>query len=340
MILPWNRTSAAIETSAELACVQPKRELEKSGRSFATRWPKCQRADCAFNYVDTQLLCERARRGVPSSAGDGRGHFIPPWPRMLTSTKIPPPDAITKHLSPIVMSQRLRKGRLCDRIGWTGDFSGGDAWNWRGRWRIAFLSARRIKEWWTDSGCQPNPGGHSRAGWLRGRSNEPISDAQFALKLRDRGLSEANFASRQVILSRIRENCCGSARICYRLRPMAILKKNAFSRRVPDLVTEELVAVLSRRTSFEFKQLFEILHENLRARNAASGGEEMLRLRAYEKLQNLVARGMVKKTGKKYQGFAFCIGQGAAPAQWPHSGGCCFVALEPGARIGERAMLS
>src|SRR4051812_40429675 len=86
------------------------------------------------------------------------------------------------------------------------------------------------------------------------------------------------------------------------MRLMAILKKNAFSRRVPDLVTEELVAVLSRRTSFEFKQLFEILHENLRARNAASGGEEMLRLRAYEKLQNLVARGMVKKTGKKYKG--------------------------------------
>ena len=75
---------------------------------------------------------------------------------------------------------------------------------------------------------------------------------------------------------------------------MAILKKNAFSRRVPDLVTEELVAVLSRRASFEFKQLFDIVHENLRARNAASGGEEMLRLRAYEKLQNLVARGAVR----------------------------------------------
>ena len=83
---------------------------------------------------------------------------------------------------------------------------------------------------------------------------------------------------------------------------MAILKKNAFSRRVPDLVTEELVAVLSRRSTFEFKQLFELVHENLRARNAASGGEEMLRLRAYEKLQNLVARGAVKKDGKKYKG--------------------------------------
>ena len=28
----------------------------------------------------------------------------------------------------------------------------------------------------------------------------------------------------------------------------------------------------------------------------------MLRLRTYEKLQNLVARGMVKKDGKKYKG--------------------------------------
>ena len=94
---------------------------------------------------------------------------------------------------------------------------------------------------------------------------------------------------------------------------MAMLKKNAFSRRVPDLVTEELVAVLSRRASFEFKQLFEIVHENLRARNAASGGEEMLRLRAYEKLQNLVARGMVKKNGKKYKGLPSALQNALTP---------------------------
>jgi hypothetical protein len=93
---------------------------------------------------------------------------------------------------------------------------------------------------------------------------------------------------------------------------MAILKKNAFSRRVPDLVTEELVAVLSRRSSFEFKQLFDIVHENLRARNAASGGEEMLRLRAYEKLQNLVARGAVKKNGKKYKGLPSALANAIA----------------------------
>src|SRR5688500_7140544 len=83
---------------------------------------------------------------------------------------------------------------------------------------------------------------------------------------------------------------------------MSIAKKPAFSRRLPDLVTEELASVLSKRASYEFKQLFEVVHENLKARNAASGGEEMLRLRAYEKLQNLVARGMVKKDGKKYKG--------------------------------------
>src|SRR5215210_3305237 len=94
---------------------------------------------------------------------------------------------------------------------------------------------------------------------------------------------------------------------------MAIQKKTAFSRRVPDLVTEELVSVLSSKSTFEFKQLFEVVHENLRARNAASGGEEMLRLRAYEKLQNLVARGAVKKTGKKYKGLPAALAQAIAP---------------------------
>ena len=80
-------------------------------------------------------------------------------------------------------------------------------------------------------------------------------------------------------------------------------RKSAFSRRLPDLVTEELVGVLSKKgSSFELKQLFDVVHDRLKKRNAASGGEEMLRLRAYEKLQHLVSRNMVKKTGKKYKG--------------------------------------
>ena len=75
-----------------------------------------------------------------------------------------------------------------------------------------------------------------------------------------------------------------------------------FSRRGPDRVAEELAAVLSKKTPFEFKSLFDVVHANLRARNAASGGEEMLRLRLYEKLQNFVQAGFAKKTGKEYRG--------------------------------------
>ena len=76
-----------------------------------------------------------------------------------------------------------------------------------------------------------------------------------------------------------------------------------FARRAPDSIMEELVAVLSGPNLYEFKALF-LLHfqEALRARNAISGGEEMLRLRAYDKLQNLVKHGQVKKTGKQYKG--------------------------------------
>src|SRR6266436_813725 len=80
----------------------------------------------------------------------------------------------------------------------------------------------------------------------------------------------------------------------------------SFSRPMPDNVTEELVAVLSSRASFEFKPLFDVILLNLRARNAASGGEEMLRLRVYEKLQGLVNQGAVDRTvngiTKKYKG--------------------------------------
>ena len=82
----------------------------------------------------------------------------------------------------------------------------------------------------------------------------------------------------------------------------------SFTRRMPDNITEELVVVLSSKASFEFKPLFDIILLNLRERNAASGGEEMLRLRAYEKLQGLVSQGAVNRTvtgvTKKYKGVA------------------------------------
>ena len=76
----------------------------------------------------------------------------------------------------------------------------------------------------------------------------------------------------------------------------------AFSRRGPDRVMEELATVLVKSAPIEFKALFTIVHNNLKSRNAANGGEEMLRLRSYEKLQNLVQSGMVEKVGKEYRG--------------------------------------
>ena len=79
-------------------------------------------------------------------------------------------------------------------------------------------------------------------------------------------------------------------------------KRTRFSRRLPDHVTDELVNALTIKKVYEFNTLFEAVYEQLKLRNAVSGGEEMLRLRAYEKLQNLVSRGLVEKVGKTYRG--------------------------------------
>jgi hypothetical protein len=81
-------------------------------------------------------------------------------------------------------------------------------------------------------------------------------------------------------------------------------RRTRFSRRIPDHVTDELVNVLSIPKIYEFNELFGLVYENLKKRNAVSGGEEMLRLRAYEKLQNLVGRNLVEKHMKTYRGLA------------------------------------
>ncbi len=65
---------------------------------------------------------------------------------------------------------------------------------------------------------------------------------------------------------------------------------------------DELVNVLSDHEGLEFKDLFSRVFERLKKRNAVSGGEEMLRLRCYEKLQQLTRDGLVKKTGRSYRG--------------------------------------
>lgn len=83
---------------------------------------------------------------------------------------------------------------------------------------------------------------------------------------------------------------------------MSFQPNAGFSRRVADHVTDELVSVLTGGRTYEFKDLFLVVHEGLKLKRAASGGEEMLRLRCYEKLQNLSNRGLVQKSGKTYAG--------------------------------------
>jgi len=103
--------------------------------------------------------------------------------------------------------------------------------------------------------------------------------------------------------------------MCYILYRLFIMAVYSFSRRrLPDLVTQELVFVLSQKGPYEFKKLFEVVYDNLRGRNAANGGQEMLRLRAYEKLQYLVLSGAVKKDGKIYTGNSAALAAIAANA--------------------------
>ncbi len=83
---------------------------------------------------------------------------------------------------------------------------------------------------------------------------------------------------------------------------MATSKRTQFTRRAPDHVTDELVTVLSDTKTYEWNELFGHVYRNLKTKNAVSGGEDMLRLRAYDKLRDLVKRGFVEKSGRNYTG--------------------------------------
>ena len=75
-----------------------------------------------------------------------------------------------------------------------------------------------------------------------------------------------------------------------------------FSLRGPDRVSDALATVLSNKGAWEFKALFDLVHANLLSKDYARGGDEMLRLRAHEKLQNFLSAGIVTKNGKEYKG--------------------------------------
>lgn len=106
---------------------------------------------------------------------------------------------------------------------------------------------------------------------------------------------------KKILATRVFSRFCDN--LGYDTVVMATTKRTRFSRRLPDHVTDELVNVLGANPKlFGFNDLFEEVYERLKERNAVSGGEEMLRLRAYEKLQNLVTRGLAAKEGKEYRG--------------------------------------
>lgn len=81
------------------------------------------------------------------------------------------------------------------------------------------------------------------------------------------------------------------------------MQRNFFTtRRLPDILMEELVTTLLEARTFEFKALFLSVYSSLKTKKTGSGGEEMLRLRTYEKLQNLVREGSATKVAGRYKG--------------------------------------
>lgn len=73
------------------------------------------------------------------------------------------------------------------------------------------------------------------------------------------------------------------------------------SKRVTDIVRLEVIDVLMNSEGIiEFNDIFLQVCDNMKSKNLSTGGEEILRLRIYEKLQALVSEGGIRKKGKEY----------------------------------------
>jgi hypothetical protein len=95
--------TGAVETVLN-RIAQPAGELEKSA-IFRDATGQVPPADSAFNYVDTRLFFERADAAARPLLLMGAALF-PGLAQTVDFSKWPAPEAIAKHLSPIVMSQR------------------------------------------------------------------------------------------------------------------------------------------------------------------------------------------------------------------------------------------
>jgi len=252
-----------------------------------------------YGYLDLKTLVERSYSTLRPALAMAIA-FSPDSAKYIDAGKLPGTEAISKHLSPAVYSQSVSAdGTLVESVG-----------------PLTFNQVAVVAIGGTVAAALPmienaiSGGLNLDPNLLQQAPAKQVPPATPPPK-QEPEPAPAESQAEPVLLrprsykQKLREGedfIRKSGKRCYFPLPMPIHKKTAFSRRLPDLVTEELASVLSSKSQFEFKELFEVVHENLRNRNAASGGEEMLRLRAYEKLQNLVARGMVKKDGKKYKG--------------------------------------
>jgi len=91
-------------------------ELQKS-EQFRSATGQLPPGNCAFNYVDTRLLCERINASLRPLVVVG-ATLYPALGKSIDLSKLPPPKVIAKHLSPIVMSQRYEEdGYVTESLG-------------------------------------------------------------------------------------------------------------------------------------------------------------------------------------------------------------------------------
>ena len=107
--------AAAIE-AALTRTTSPADGLEKSA-VFRDATKQVPTGESAFNYVDTRFFFERAEAAMRPLLLMGAA-FSPVLGKNLDPAKFPPPEAISKHLSPIVMAQRYSdEGYVTESIG-------------------------------------------------------------------------------------------------------------------------------------------------------------------------------------------------------------------------------
>ena len=87
-------------------------------------------------------------------------------------------------------------------------------------------------------------------------------------------------------------------------------RRSRSSRKTPDLVTDELILILHEAGMLEFNDIFQRIVVVMKAKHMSLGGEEILRLRIYEKLQNLVSAGGLMKKGREYTALEIIGGRG------------------------------